>query len=105
MLFSHNLDEKQSIQTKEFLSDIANQNYSKYGIEVDTEAQSSWFNLLTNYNQKGGMFVVNHRNVNDMFAVAAAAVTDIWFEKKFLKSQIIVHQPFYDQTVKGKRKI
>lgn len=40
-----------------------------------------------------------------MFAVAAAAVTDIWFEKKFLKSQIIVHQPFYDQTVKGKKSL
>lgn len=51
------------------------------------------------------MFIINYRNVNDMIGAATAAVTDIWFEKPFLKSQIVVHQPFYDQSVKGKHLI
>lgn len=94
-------DEKRDAVAKEFLSDIANQNYAKYGIDVNVSTSTTWFNHLNNYNQNGSLFIVNHRNTNDMYAVATAAITDIWFEKPFLKSQIIVHQPFYDQTVNG----
>lgn len=86
---------------REFLSDIAHQNYAKYGIHMNGNASNTWFNNLNTYNQKGNTFIVNHRNSNDMYAVATAAITDIWFEKPFIKSQIIVHQPFYDQSVKG----
>lgn len=97
------VDEKRNAYGKEFLNDIATQNYSKYGIDTNNgTTRRSWSNQLINYNQKGKMYVVNHRNINDMFATAAAACTDIWFEKQFIKSQIIVHQPFYDQSVKGK---
>lgn len=89
---------------KEFLSDIANQNYSKYSIDVDANVTNSWFNQLMAYNQNGQMFIVKHRNVhaNDIFTTATAALTDIWFKEEFLKPQIIVHQPFYDQSVRGK---
>lgn len=87
---------------KEFLIDIAAQNYSKYAIEVDNSTTKSWYNQLIAYNQNGKMFVVNYRNINDMFATAATAIADIWFKQPFIKSQIIVHQPFYDQSVKGK---
>lgn len=85
------------------MSDIAQQNYSKYSINVNANATKSWFNHLTMYNQNGKMFVVNHRNANanDMYTAAAGAVTDIWFRTEFLKPQIIVHQPFYDQSVEG----
>lgn len=94
-------DEKSGAMAKEFLSDIAHQNYAKYGIDVNDSTSNAWFKHLNNYNQNGNLFIVNHRNINEMYAVATAAITDIWFEKPFLKSQIIVHQPFYDQTVKG----
>lgn len=63
---------------------------------------NTWYNQLIGYNQNGKMFVVNYRNINDMFATAAAVVADIWFKQPFLKSQIIVHHPYYDQSVKGK---
>lgn len=94
-------DEKRSLYGKELLNDIATQNYSKYDIDVDNSTAKSWLNRLNSYNQNGQMFVVNHRNANDMLAVATVAVTDIWFKQPFLKSQIIVHQPIYDQNVKG----
>lgn len=42
--------------------------------------------------------------MNDMLASASVAITDIWFENPFLKTEIIVHPPFYDQIVKGKLK-
>lgn len=83
------------------MNDIAARNYSKYGIDINANVTNS----LNNYNQKGNMFIINYRNVNDMIGAATAAVTDIWFEKPFLKSQIVVHQPFYDQSVKGKHLI
>ncbi|XP_031617768.1 VWFA and cache domain-containing protein CG16868 isoform X2 [Contarinia nasturtii] len=96
------LDEKRSIHGKEFLSDIATQNYTKYNIDVNNSNKTkSWYHQLHDYNQNGRMFVVNHRNINDMFATAAVAVTDIWFKQQFLKSHTVVHQPFYDQIVKG----
>lgn len=88
----------QNAQEKEFLTDIAHQNFTKYGIHITANVTNS----LNNYNKKGHLFIVNHRNMNDMLAAATAAITDIWFEKPFLKSQIIVHQPYYDQIVKGK---
>lgn len=94
-------DEKRSVHGKEFLNDIAAQNYSKYNIDVNNNPSKLWHTQLNAYNQSGRMYVVNHRNINDMFATAAAAVADIWFKQPFLKSQFIVHQPFYDQNVKG----
>lgn len=95
--FSIYADETRGAEAKEFLSDIAHQNYAKYGIDVNVSTS----NNLSNYNRNGSLFTVNHRSNNDMYAVATAAITDIWFEKPFLKSQFIVHQSFYDQTVKG----
>lgn len=95
-------DEKRSVYGREFLNDIATQNYSKYDIDVDASTTKSWLNRLNNYNQNGRMFVVNHRNGNDMLAMATVVVTDIWFKPQFLQSQIIVHQPIYDPNVRGK---
>lgn len=91
-------DEKVGALAKEFLYDVAKLNFSKHGLN---EASSQWYNRLVSYNQQGKMYIVNHRYANDIFASAAAAVTDIWFRQPFLKTQIIIHQPFYDQSVKG----
>lgn len=97
------VDEKRSVLGKEFLNDVANQNYTKYAIAANANVTNSWMNQLMAYNQSGKMLIVNHRNTNEMFATAAAAVTDIWFRQEFIKPQIIVHQPFYDQSIKGKK--
>lgn len=57
---------------------------------------------VNNFNQKGDIFIINYRNTNDMLGPATAAVTEMWFGEPFLRSRIIVHQPFYDRYVKGK---
>lgn len=105
---------------KQFLHDIANQNYTKYNIDVPaitsktTETTKSfvcngkelkqpenWLHNLESADAKGKLYVVNKRHVNEIIQTATAVVCDIWLSKPFMMQTMKAHLPVYDPVVKG----
>lgn len=89
-------DEKRVMYEKQFLKDVALQNYTKYNINV-----SDWLDALP-YSVAGRMFVVNKRHPVDMLTTSVA-VFGHWFRQKSqLDSKMVAHLPVYIETEKGK---
>lgn len=96
---------------KQFLNDIATQNYSKFNIDLDTYRNKNlahklvldvnWMNELETTVRKGKMFVVNKRYSNEIIQMATAAVTNVWLNGPYLDKGLRFHQPIYDESVKG----
>lgn len=85
---------------KQFLNDIANQNYSKYKIAIKL-SNDSWHRKLLSYRNGGKLYLVNKR-IGDIQTTATAAITDLWFDETHLYQAIQLHQPYYDAIVQGK---
>lgn len=104
------LDDKRIMYEKQFLTDIATQNYSKFNIDVqnnlktvqsDQKVTRTWFDKLSKYNESGRMLVVNKRIKNDIIGTATAIISNVWFNEANLIKEIQQHAPFYDYSTKG----
>lgn len=85
-------DETLAMSEIEYLTDVANQNYSKYGL---TKPQ---YELNATANAGGQMYLVDPI---DRMKIAAAAITNAFYKPPYLNANIIVHKPFYDATING----
>lgn len=85
-------DETLAISQTEFLTDIANQNYSKFGVTKPV------YELRSADNVGGQMYLVGPV---DRIKMAAAVITDAFFKAPYLNTNVIVHKPFYDATING----
>lgn len=100
---------------KQFLNDVATQNFTKYNIDVKAVSSKTsnsternavdWLKNLNASPAKGKLFVINKRHVNDIIQTATAVVSDIWLKKPFLSTGMRAHLPIYDPLMKGKRPI
>uniref|UniRef100_A0A1A9ZGJ7 VWFA domain-containing protein n=1 Tax=Glossina pallidipes TaxID=7398 RepID=A0A1A9ZGJ7_GLOPL len=86
------LDEKRIMYEKQFLSDIANQNYSKYDIKV-----SEWFK--SNLSLDGKFFTLTKRQSEKISKVATGVFTKD-FREPFLAKSRQVHTPIFDKKCK-----
>lgn len=105
---------------KQFLSDIAAQNYTKYNIDIDAihskiasaarkfvcdgkevKRPDNWFQNLDSFSQKGKLYLVNKRHANEIIQTATAVVSDVWLRKPFLNQAMRVYLPLFDPLVKG----
>lgn len=111
---------------KQFLNDVATQNYTKYNIDVKTvesklahkllektaesmcnisrkssEDKRNWIDRLAAFPENGKMFVVNKRFPNDIIQTATATLSGIWFRDPFLDSGLRTHLPLYETLDKG----
>lgn len=86
------LDEKRVMYEKQFLNDIAQQNYTKY--QLDT---SSWLTDLS-YNITGKMFVINKRYPNEMYKTSAAIFGHWWTDRKYLETKMMAHLPIFIES-------
>lgn len=91
MLFA--ADETLAISQTEFLTDIANQNYCKFGVP------NPLYELKTADDVGGQMYLVGPI---DRIKMATAVITDAFFKAPYLNTNVIVHKPFYDATIDGK---
>lgn len=81
---------------RQFLRDIAKQNFSKYGIDT-----SDWYNLSeSKYNISGAMFVITKRN-SDRIIKTSCAIFDTLFNDEFIEDKIKFHRPILDYRTKG----
>lgn len=80
---------------KQFLNDVARQNYTKYNIDV-----SDWINKI-DYDLMGSMFTVNKRYPDDVVK-NGAAVFSKWFRRPYLEKKMIAHLPIaIEPNLKG----
>lgn len=98
---------------KQFLNDVATQNYTKYNIGLDTihakypllkmKMRDNWLESLALHSKNGRLFVVNKRFSNEIIQTATAALTRVWFRKEFFERELRMHLPIYDHVAKGKQ--
>lgn len=109
---------------KQFLNDVATQNYTKYNIDVvainsksftnkliekpactrkqnAVKEQMSWFDRLTVSSEKGKMFTINKRFSNEIIQSATAAISGIWFHHPNIDKLLRIHLPWYDPLTRG----
>ncbi len=81
---------------KQFLNDVARQNYTKYNIDV-----SDWINKI-DYDLMGSMFTVNKRYPDDVVR-NGAAVFSHFFRRPYLERRMVLHLPIaIEPSLKGK---
>lgn len=78
--------------TTQFLQDITSQNFVKYGIDT-----SKWWHRKGDRNLIGKMFVVN-RTMENLNKIPMSVTTELFKYKNFINYQLIVHQPYYDDS-------
>lgn len=85
------LDEKRVMYEKQFMKDVARQNYTKYGIDI-----SDWINRAPNHNLTGRMFVVNHEdNARTIIATATSIFTRLLIDSVQINDQLAASLPEY----------
>lgn len=123
-LFNWATDEKRVMYEKQFLNDVATQNYTKYNINVaaiNSESskmklnkrpacagrqkvaseQINWFDRLTASSEKGKMFTINKRFSKEIIQSATAAISGIWCHNPNIDKLLRIHLPWYDPLIKG----
>lgn len=87
------LDEKRIMYEKQFLQDIAQQNYSKYNIDV-----SAWYNI-DHHKIRGNMFVITKRHP-ELIVKTSSAIFGAFFKPKYVSDAIKYHLPILDYNTK-----
>ena len=102
------LDEKRVMYEKQFLKDVATQNYTKYNIDVELTSTSGrvdsnpqWYEKLKAYDVAGKMFVVNKQMPNERISTATAIVTNVWSSESNREQNVQAHLPQLDVLAKG----
>lgn len=80
---------------KQFLQDIAQQNYSKYNIDV-----SAWYNI-DHHKIRGNMFVITKRHP-ELIVKTSSAIFGAFFKPQYVSDAIKYHLPILDYNTKGK---
>lgn len=80
---------------KQFLKDVAIQNYTKYNINV-----TEWLDKIP-YNLSGKMFTV-YRNYSDRSIKTSISIFNYWFQENLFEENTIIHLPVVDDLSKGK---
>lgn len=79
---------------KQFMKDLARQNYTKYGIDV-----SDWLARAPNHNLTGRMLVVNHQdNAQTIIATATSIFERLLTDTSQLNDQLVATLPEYVAT-------
>lgn len=86
------LDEKRVMYEKQFLKDVAVQNYTKYNMDVSE--------LLSRipYNITGQMFVINKRHPEDMIKTTTAIFSHWFRQKSQIDVKMMAHLPTYVES-------
>lgn len=79
---------------KQFLRDVANQNYTKYDINV-----TNWLNL-NGFNIQGKMFIVTKRHPERVIKTSCAVFEDMFLNAN-ISNHLEFHQPVLDYNTKG----
>lgn len=90
------LDEKRIMYEKQFLSDVATQNYTKFDIDV-----RSWLPAGQEEQLAGRFFVLNKMHAETL-PRASSRVFGQLFTERFLTDTLQVHQPVVDAESGGK---
>lgn len=84
-------DEKRVMYEKQFMKDLARQNYTKYGIDV-----TGWVGRAPNHNLTGRMMVINHQdNARSIIATAASIFERLLIDSSQINDQLSATLPEY----------
>ncbi|XP_017839507.1 VWFA and cache domain-containing protein CG16868 [Drosophila busckii] len=84
------LDEKRIMYEKQFLSDVATQNYTKYDIDV-----SAWLTTAQQAQLAGRFFVLNKMHAETIPRASSRSFTQL-FNERYLSDTLEVHAPVVD---------
>ena len=88
-------DEKRIMHEKQFLTDIANQDFQKYSIEIDKELQH-----MSSFLEKGKLYILT-KNQPDIVAQASIDVFRNFFVEKYVNDDFEVHLPEKEHQHQG----
>lgn len=84
-------DKKRVMYEKQFMKDLARQNYTKYGLDV-----GDWIGRAPNNNLTGRMFVVNHQDsARTIIATATSMFGRLLTDASQISDQLVAAQPEY----------